>query len=705
MLSGTGNERSVKITPLENAHGSAIVSLDISDGVNTTTLSFTVNVEDVPEPPETMLEDGVLSFIPYKYFNLNVTYTKDNTQPNNGSHGITRFADSKIHYTPHDDYCGSDSFTIDYINMHLPDSEPTGSPVGDVETVTVNVDITCVNDAPRISYTLSKYDNNEYTDEDTELEVTINVIDVDNPASEVAVTMTSANGILFPANNISFTGSGEQKILTLIPAANLWGNEKIDITATDGKLQSSRTITVFVAEVEDSPVITAASAVVFDEDKSATIAVSVSDAETEPGNLIVTLASDAQTILPPSVISLTGSGTERTLSLTPLADQSREEPIAISLTATDEKGNITTHNIAVTVNPVDDLPMLEFTPTANLSGSQPLAVHASATDVDSDITAIEFKLDDGDWQTVSALPFEHTFGALTLGNHSIQARVNTSTGQVVTSNAFNVYVKERELFTANNIPDANNSLATAANNELVGEINGRASVDGGAFSYSVPVVIAPGRSGMQPSIALNYSSQAGQGIAGLGWSLSSYSSISRCSKIYDIDQASNAAIFSLDDKLCYNGSRLIAVNEPVVLTEQGDNRSPNNQSTYGTSGTYYKTERNGSAYIRQLGGDINSQNSYFEITEADGKIHTLGYSANSIIRSLGRTEPSSWLQEKTQDRFGNNIKYAYDTTSAAGNSYLSAIYYTGHGNSTGNRKVEFVYENTDPVVSLSLIHI
>ncbi|MDT3337904.1 hypothetical protein Q4Q49_21795 [Shewanella sp. SP1S1-7] len=53
------------------------------------------------------------------------------------------------------------------------------------------------------------------------------------------------------------------------------------------------------------------------------------------------------------------------------------------------------------------------------------------------------------------------------------------------------------------IPDASNSLASPAFDELVGEIQGQATVDGGAFSYTVPLTVAPGRNGVQPSLSLN----------------------------------------------------------------------------------------------------------------------------------------------------------------------------------------------------------
>ena len=51
----------------------------------------------------------------------------------------------------------------------------------------------------------------------------------------------------------------------------------------------------------------------------------------------------------------------------------------------------------------------------------------------------------------------------------------------------------------------------------------------GAFTYSYPIAVPPGRQGIQPDLTLLYNSQAGNGWLGIGWDLS-VGSIQRSTK-------------------------------------------------------------------------------------------------------------------------------------------------------------------------------
>ena len=99
----------------------------------------------------------------------------------------------------------------------------------------------------------------------------------------------------------------------------------------------------------------------------------------------------------------------------------------------------------------------------------------------------------------------------------------------------------------------------------------------GAATYTIPIFSPPGPKGLQPHVALVYSSQRGNGYLGVGWSLAGLSSITRCNLTYAQDAAPAAITLTYADAFCLDGERL-------RLT------SSENLSTYGQDGTTYQSE-------------------------------------------------------------------------------------------------------------------
>jgi len=50
----------------------------------------------------------------------------------------------------------------------------------------------------------------------------------------------------------------------------------------------------------------------------------------------------------------------------------------------------------------------------------------------------------------------------------------------------------------------------------------------GEATYSLPLLVPPGRAGMQPSLSVRYDSSAGDGPLGKGFSIAGLSAITRC---------------------------------------------------------------------------------------------------------------------------------------------------------------------------------
>ncbi len=218
-----------------------------------------------------------------------------------------------------------------------------------------------------------------------------------------------------------------------------------------------------------------------------------------------------------------------------------------------------------------------------------------------------------------------------------------------------------------------------AHDPAVGRLAGSAGVSGGSASYEIPIAIPPGRRGMQPSVSLNYSSRAGNGIAGMGWSLSGLSSLHRCPQTLEQDGQIRAVQLDANDRLCLDGQRLVA-------TSGG----------YGSSGTTYGTEMESFARVTQLGGDLTSAATYFKVERKSGEIAYYGNTGSGASPARvvpgGVSVPLTWMVARTEDRVGNAMHYAY-TSYGDGETLVNAIRYTGTLSAVGNRLVSFNYED------------
>jgi hypothetical protein len=175
------------------------------------------------------------------------------------------------------------------------------------------------------------------------------VSDVETPAASLTVAATSDNPTLVPnaPANLTFGGSGENRTLTVTPAAGQQGTANIEVVVTDENSETatnSFTITVGIPTI--SPV---ANVIAVANSVSAPIVVTVGDNETAPGSLIVTATSSNPSVLPDDHIAIQVSGATRTLYLTNIgagfaqitvsvSDGTFDVPTSFILTAYPENG-------------------------------------------------------------------------------------------------------------------------------------------------------------------------------------------------------------------------------------------------------------------------------------------------------------------------------------------------------------------------------
>ncbi|RKG83990.1 hypothetical protein D7W82_23580 [Corallococcus sp. CA049B] len=205
----------------------------------------------------------------------------------------------------------------------------------------------------------------------------------------------------------------------------------------------------------------------------------------------------------------------------------------------------------------------------------------------------------------------------------------------------------------------------------------------GAATYALPLWVPPGRAGIQPSLTLSYNSRGGNGLLGMGWSVSGFSSITRCHPSLDGAGKRLPIQFTQADDLCLDGARLVLITGSV-----------------GAIGATYRTEIDTFSQVKVTDADANGPKQ-FEVRTRDGQVLTYGgyggAAEGSVLegsRVLVSAVPPSWVSatyngaprvryawsvSKVEDRSGNfmRVLYTRTETDAAVEQVPSAIEYTG----------------------------
>ena len=228
--------------------------------------------------------------------------------------------------------------------------------------------------------------------------------------------------------------------------------------------------------------------------------------------------------------------------------------------------------------------------------------------------------------------------------------------------------------TVNSLPITDVPLAP-----FVGTVNGQFRVsESGAATYAVPVAVAEGTAGVKPQISINYSSQSGDGIIGLGWSLSGVSAISRCRQTLSQDSATLPITWGSTDRFCLDGQRLMLVS-----------------GSYGASGSTYKTEMDTFVIVTAVGGTTGNPDQ-FTVTAKDGSLSTFGGTPDAKVAGQATL---TWAINRFQDSVGNRIDYLYTGDASTGQRIQRINYaYNAPGTSSNpNAHIDFAYDNrNDP---------
>ncbi len=188
----------------------------------------------------------------------------------------------------------------------------------------------------------------------------------------------------------------------------------------------------------------------------------------------------------------------------------------------------------------------------------------------------------------------------------------------------------------------------------VGTIGGSFAVsNAGGATYTMPILVPPGRAGVQPSVALGYSSDSGNGLAGIGFAISGLSTIHRCGGNAVDDGVSREVRYDRRDNFCLDGSRLALV-----------------AGVHGKDGAEYRTTPDTFSRIVAF---VDPAHSFyggptsFKVWTKDGRILEYGGRAGSADEPSARIMADNgavriWALSRVSDRSGNYFAVHYNQT-------------------------------------------
>jgi glucose/arabinose dehydrogenase len=231
--------------------------------------------------------------------------------------------------------------------------------------------------------TISGMANQTINEDSATSALSFSVSDAETPAANLVVTAGSSNPTLVPNANIALGGSGALRTLTVTPAANQSGSATITLAVSDGVLSSSNAFVLVVTPVNDPPTISDLTDRTVNEDTpTPALAFTVSDLETPAGSLNVTGNSSNPALVPNANLVFGGSGNNRTLTVTPAANQSGTATITVTVS---DGGLSASDTFVLTVTPVNDAPTLSVFTDRTISMDTTLGpLDFMVGDVDSD---------------------------------------------------------------------------------------------------------------------------------------------------------------------------------------------------------------------------------------------------------------------------------------------------------------------------------
>jgi formylglycine-generating enzyme required for sulfatase activity len=332
VFGGSGANRTVTVTPATGQSGTATITVTVSDGSlsSSDTFVLTVNANTAPTisdiAAQTITEGsstGAIAFtvgdVQTAAGSLTLSGSSSNTTlvPNAnivfGGSGANR----TVTVTPVSSQTGTATITVMVSDGSLTSSDTFVLTVNLVDTAPTISDI-----APQTIYEGGNTGALAFT-----------IGDAQTAAGSLIVSGSSNNTTLVPTANIIFGGSGANRTVTVTPASGESGTATITLTVSDGSLSASVSFWFNVNATNTAPTISyfESQTTIIEGSNTVTMHFTVSDDQTTESSLTVSGNSNNTNLVPNANIVFGGSGTNRTMTVTPASGQSGMATITVTV--------------------------------------------------------------------------------------------------------------------------------------------------------------------------------------------------------------------------------------------------------------------------------------------------------------------------------------------------------------------------------------
>ncbi len=363
---------SLTFTPVQNASGSAVITVTANNGQsqsNLVTQTFTVTVKPADQPPtlapldnltivkNTGLQTVNLSGIsPGSGSSLTLTASSRNPSliPTTQVQYVSPASTGSLTFTLAPNMTGTALITVTANN---------GQAQNNLVSQTFSVTVIDSSPTPTLG-ALSDFSINENAGQQT---VNLSGISLGS-GNTLSISASSSNPSLIPTPVVNYSSPASTGSLTFAPAQNMTGTAVITVTANNGQSQSNlvtQSFTVTVNPVYLTPTLAALNDL-FVNENAGQQTVNLSGISPGSGSAVtITASSSNPSVIPNPVVNYVSPGSTGSLTFTPVPDVTGKATITVTANNGQSQSNLVTRTFIVTVSQVYQPPTLA--PLSNLA--------------------------------------------------------------------------------------------------------------------------------------------------------------------------------------------------------------------------------------------------------------------------------------------------------------------------------------------------